>query len=256
MTRDEIIDRAMLDFNAAVSRGQSLRADILRQRDASLNSVPAARAALEKLAAAVSRAEGDFSRAQLGIERTLTAAERDAEIALRRAEDEALETKRSADEDAQIVLGRRTTEAEDAFEQALHGLQQPSTLPAKDKARLEAERQRDAAIEAAKDKHAESTNKNDDAFRKRASATRAEHVAAVEKARDLAGHADQAAIDARDAAVDAAAAALEKALNADPLAASINEAFTRQLAIADADSEAEKSAIRAQMRLDLAALDD
>jgi hypothetical protein len=256
MTRDEIIDRAMQAFNEAVSRGQSLRADILRQRDASLSAVPAARAALEKHAAALSKAEDDFSRTQSDIQRTLPAAERDAEVALRLAEDHALVTKRSADADALALLRRKTTEAEEDFAQALHGLQQPSTLAARDKATLDAERRRDAAIETARDKHAEAANRNEDTFRTGAADSLVEHTAAVNRARDMAGHAGQAAIDARDAAVVAAAVALQKALGADPVAASINEAFTQQLAIAEAGSEFEKSAIRAQMRLDLAALED
>jgi hypothetical protein len=58
----------------------------------------------------------------------------------------------------------------------------------------------------------------------------------------------------RDAALAAADATLVAALNADPLAASIEEAFALQLKQSQDDCEAAKSAILAQMRTALDAI--
>jgi hypothetical protein len=113
---------------------------------------------------------------------------------------------------------------------------------------------REQSVAAARKAFQVAKDKDFQLFRKESAAALDAHIKTFARARRDSDTAMTKAKAGRDAALAAADATLVAALNADPLAAFIEEAFALQLKQSQDDCEAAKSAILAQMRTDLDAI--
>lgn len=251
MSRAEIIARANEAFQEAVDRARVRRTEILRQREAALSEFPAASNAIRQHALTLAKAGDDLAEAERVIGQVLADAEAEADATHRAGDAEALRESQQADEEAFQTLTREMAAAEDAFSEALRAASQRPSLVEQDQARNAARQRRDAARTTADNKFRKAKDADFERLQKTTADALEAHIAAVQKARGTADQSTSQAQRARENAERAADTELRQALNADPLAASVNETFLSKLRAADEDAEREKAAILEQMRRDL-----
>ena len=250
--RDEILARAQAELQAAGDRFRSLREEILRQqRDVLSTNSPAAKAALEKFDAADAAA---FEKRQAAIDEANSAvvdAEFKASSARFAADQATSATFQDASDRAAQKRQRDTDEAEAEFDQAFKDATQ-LVGAAEDKAIKSARARRDDKIAAIEDTFRRSTDDIFETFQQASADNREREIAAFESARAKQAADIEDATATQEAAKAKADQALDKALAADPLAASIREAFKQRLEDAEAASEVEKQDILDRMKADLA----
>jgi len=251
--RNEIIQRAQAEFQAAIDRFRLLRQEILRQqRDVLVTNSPAARTALDKFEAALADAFDAFQQSQDEANQTVMDAEVSASATRFEAEQAANEAWRDANDAAALTRAKATRDAEDKFNLAFNAAQHISG-PGQERAITSARRTRDEEVAKAERKFADETDAAWREVEQKLADAREGEIAAFEKARAKQAIAVEKAAAAQNLARSKADTALEKALSGDPIAASIHEAFQTRLADAEAAAEREKQDILDRMSADLAA---
>ena len=251
--REEIIERAQAELQAASDRFRSLREEILRQqRDVLSTSSPAAKAAIEKFEAADAAA---FEKRQAAIDDAngvVVDAEFKATSARFAADQASSAAFQEASDRAALKRQRDSEDAEAEFDEAFRNATQ-LVGAAEDKAIKSARARRDEKIAAIEETFRRSTDDIFETFQQSSADNREREIAAFETARAKQASAIEDATAAQDAAKAKADQAFDKALAADPLASSIREAFRLRMEEAEASSEREKQDILDRMKADLAA---
>jgi hypothetical protein len=251
--RNEIIQRAQAEFQAAIDRFRLLREEILRQqRDGLITNSPTARTALDKFEAAVAAAFDTFQQSQNEANQAVVDAEAEASAARFDTERAADQAWREANDAAALKRTKAIRDAEDKFDLAFNAAQHISG-PGQQRAIAAARKTRDEEIAKAERQFTDDTDAAWRAFQQKQSDAREEEISAFEKARARQAAAVEKAAATQTVAQSKADTALQKALSGDPIAASIREAFQTRLADAEAASEREKQDILDRMAADLAA---
>jgi hypothetical protein len=251
--RNEIIQRAQAEFQAAIDRFRLLREEILRQqRDVLITNSPTARTALDKFEAAIADAFDTFQQSQGEANQAVIDAEVAASATRFDAEQAADQAWREANDAAALKRTKAIRDAEDKFNLAFNAAQHISG-PGQERAITSARKTRDEEIGKAERQFTDDTDAAWRAFQRQQSDAREEEISAFEAARAKQGAAVEKAAAVQDLARSKADKALDKALSGDPIAASIREAFQTRLADAEAAAEREKQDILDRMAADLAA---
>ncbi len=250
--RNEIIQRAQAEFQAAIDRFRLLHEEILRQqRDVLITNSPAARAALDKFEAAIAGAFDAFQQSQDDANHASIDAEGAASANRFDAEQAANQEWRSANDDATQQRTSAVEDAEDKFNLAFNAAQSVSGA-GRERAIASARKTRDGEIRKADREFTDKTDAAWRAFEQALADAREGEISAFKKARAKQAAAVEKAAAAQDLARAKADSALGKALSGDPLAASIRDAFQLRLAEAGAATEREKQDILDRMTADLA----
>lgn len=249
--RNEIIRRANVEFEEAIHRYQALRAALLEQQRTALSGIPAAKKALDVYETALAAAFEDYQLKLAAAEAEVLGAESEAVASQHDDETTAQEVWQLATEDADVARRVSAEDAEQAFEDVFRNAK--TTAAQSREAQIAAARtERDAALRTATRKYELDTDKAWRLYQRSLDDAREDAIAAVEKARRTqaaAGETAAAAFHAKERTVEAA---LAKALQADPAAAAIQQAFAHRLADAEVQSDREKAEIIARMKKDLA----
>jgi hypothetical protein len=249
--RSEIVARAQAELQAAIDRFSTLRAEILRQqRDVLSTNSAAARAALEKFDAADTDAFERHQAALSDADSAVVDAEFKASSARFAADEAASADWRDASDRAALKRQHDTEDAEAEFDEAFKNAQKVSGA-AHDRAIKSARERRDDKIETIEAVFRRDTDNVWRAFEAASAENREKEIAAFEAARAKQASAGEDAAAALDAARAKANQALDKALSADPLAASIREAFRIRMEDAEVSAEREKQDILDRMKADL-----
>ena len=251
--RNEIIQRAQAEFQAAIDRFRLLREEILRQqRDVLITNSPTARTALDKFEAALADAFEVFQQGQSEANQAVVDAEMAASASRFDAEQAAGQAWREANDAADLKRTKTIRDAEDKFDLAFNAAQRIAG-PGKERAIAAARKTRDEETARAERQFTDDTDAAWRGFQQKQSDAREDEISAFEKARAKQAAAVEKAAATQTAAQSKADTALQKALSDDPIAASIREAFQTRLADAEAASEREKQDILDRMAADLGA---
>lgn len=251
--RSEIVERAQVEFQAAIDRGRALRAEVAAEaRRALAASGPAARAAIDAHTAAIDRAFERYQQAMGEIDERVVAAEIDAAAAEEEARQAAQARWQGATEAAADKRDAARRHAEADFEMAGADAQLLAG-PARDAARADHRRRRDAALQAADRAFARDDDEAWRAYQRALTQARERAVALIDAARAKQAGAAGKAAAAHEEERARAERALQGALAADPSAAALHATFERRLAEVDAATERDKQGVLDRMRADLAA---
>lgn len=250
--RNEIVQRAQAEFQAAIDRFRTLHDDIRKQqRDVLITNSPAARKALDAFETAVDVAFLTFQQDRNDADQAITDAEVKASAKRFDAEQAANQEWRDANDAATLKRTSAVQVAEDKFNAAFNAAQHIAGV-GRDKAIQSARKTRDDEIRKAERVFADETDAAWRAFEKASADAREDEIRAFEAARAKQAAAVAGAAATQDLAKVKADKALDKALAGDPIAASIREAFQSRLADAEAANEREKQDILDRMTADLA----
>lgn len=245
--RSEIIQRANDEFNILNDAFRRDHAEVMRQREASLQTVAEVQSAFVTHRNAVAEAERTFQGTQETLARTLADAET---AALQQQFDDdtvALNAWKDGDHDADVARADAITAADQKRDDALAaaGLVPPPDV------KREAEATRQQEIRVAERAHSTALERNFRQHEKAVAANREAAITAIEKARGAQQAGVATASAARDRAIAQADAALSAAIDATPIAHAIAEAFRARLDQLERDFETNKAALFARLQRDL-----
>ena len=253
-SRQQIIQRASDEYSRVVSRCEANRAEVLRQEGAALATLPGMKDALDAHDAALAAAEQQYQETLATSEETLSTAESDAVTAQTDLETEAIQVLQQATDDIDIARRDAIDSAQQEYNDAYHQATTQLVGPDRDARLGEARSARDEAMRTAEREYARARRLAQSTHQKSMNDAREGAITAIEKARRGQQSAAETAALERDRARDRAERALRDALAAEPIAASIREAFQLRQQQVEVDCEREKAEVLQRMHRDLSAL--
>lgn len=249
--RSEIMQRAQHELQAAIDRFTVLREEILtQQRDVLTTNIPALKTALDVFEKALADAFAVHQQGVGAADAAVADAEVEASAARFAAEQDADANWRDANDKASLKRQLALQRAEDDFNEAFDDAQKV-TGAGRERAVKSARAKRDAVVAGAERTCALETDAAWQTLQEDQAGAREKEIATFEKARAVQADAADKAADTHDAARAKAGKALEKVIAADPVAASIREAFRLRLEEAEAATEREKQDVIDRMKADL-----
>ena len=249
--RQEIIQRASDDYNRALARCGAIRAEVLAQERAALSTLPAIKEALEAHDVAIADAERQYEETVTASQQILATAESDAVTEQTDLETAAIQALQQATDDIDVTRREAIDAAKQEYERAYRAA---TTLvgPERDAGLTDARSARNESITAAEREYGAARRAAQSAHQKAMNDAREGAITAIEKVRRGQQRAAAAASLEHDRAREKAEEALRDALAAEPLAASIREAFQLRLQQVDVECEREKAEVLQRMQEALA----
>jgi hypothetical protein len=249
--REEIFRRASEEYGRVAARCEANRAEVARQERAALCHLPVVKAAFDAYDQALAAAELQYEDALTVSQDAASVAESDALSAQADAENAALALWQQTTDDLDSAHSLAKDNAKQDYDAAYHDAM-ALVGPERDARLAEARAARDAAMKSAERDHRRNKALAWSTYQKTLNDARETAISVIEKARGQQQRAAERAGLARARALEVAETALRQDLAAEPLAASIQEAFRLRLQQVELDCEREKTEVLERMQRDLA----